>query len=314
MSALTRYGDFWGRIPETAGHIYWVSPADTYPVAGRTYSASDGNDGLDPRRALRSINQALDNLVAADAGDVIVCLPGTHTPQNAAGTATSLAMDTAGVTLMGLPSGRGNFVRPKTIIAAVTGDQNCNVTAADIEIAHLRFIPITADSAIDLTADADRLYIHDCSFDMATPAANTGTIGIDAIGAASHVLVDNCYFECDGAQGNAIVATGLLDSVIQNCVIMQSAGTWAAVMLVGAATDRLIIRDCDFMVSNGTMTSGISGVGATIASGVSIMRCYFSSSTTVTIEAFDAGEADIAENYVAGIGGTDGGVLIVAIT
>ena len=171
-----------------------------------------------------------------------------------------------------------------------------------------------ADSAIDLTAAADRLHIHDCAFDMATPAANTGTIGIDAIGAASNVLIDNCYFECDAAQGAAIVATALLDSLIQNCTILQSAGTWAAAIVTGAATDRVVIRDCDFLVSAGTMTIGINGTAATIASGVSLTRCHFSSSTTVGIDGFGAGEADISECYAMGVGATDGGVLIVAIT
>lgn len=311
MGALTRYGDFWGRVPETAGNIYWVAPAASYTIAGtpagRSYNASDGNDGLDPRRALLTIDAAW-NLVTADAGDVIVLLPGTHSPS------ASIEADVAGVTMTGLPGGRGNFLKPKATIGAVTGNQNVNVTEADIEIAHINFIPVTADSAIDLTAAADRLSIHDCSFDMATPAANTGTIGIDAIGAASNVLIDNCYFECDGAQGAAIVATGLLDSVIQNCTFLQSAGTWAAAVVTGAATDRLVIRKCDFLASNATMTIGINGTAATIASGVTVTRCHFSSSTTVSIDGFGAGEADISENYVMGVGATDGGVLITAIT
>ena len=313
MALLTKYGTQWGNIPQTAGRVFWVAPAASYTVDGRAYRASDDNDGLSPERALRRANRAA-NLVSADVGDVVVLLPGTHTLQDTSDTAESLAMDVAGVTWMGLPSGKGNFVRPKTVIAAVTGDQNINVTAANVEIAHLRLIPVTADSAIDASAAADNLYIHDCSFDMATPAANTGTIGIDFIGAASYANIDNCYFECDGAQGAAIVATATLDSVVQNCSFAQSAGTWAAAVVTGAATDRLLIRDCDFIASNATMTIGINGTAATIASGVTMFRNIFSSSTTVGIDGFGAGEADIAENYAAGVGATDGGVLIVAIT
>jgi hypothetical protein len=215
---------------------------------------------------------------------------------------------------MGLPGGKGNVLKPKATIAAVTGDQNINVTAADIEIAHINLIPVTADSAIDLTADADRLYVHDCAFDMATPAADTGTIGIDAIGAASNVLIQNCYFECDAAQGNAIVATALLDSVIEGCTFLLSSGTWASAILCGAATDRLIIRDCDFHASNATLTVAVNGTGATIASGVTVLRCYFADSVTVAVDGFSAGECELAENYQAGVGATDGGVLVVAIT
>lgn len=307
MGFLTKYGTQFGSIPQTAGNIYWVAPSASYTVAGRAYSASDENDGLSPEKALVTIDRAW-NLVTANVGDGIVLLPGTHSPS------ASIAADIAGVFMVGLPGGAGNYTRQKTVIAAVTGDQNINVTAADIEIAFLHLIPVTADSAIDLSVAADRLHIHHCSFDMATPAASTGTQGIDAIGAASGVLIDNCYFACDAAQGAAIVATALLDSTIENCVIAQSAGTWAAAIVTGAATDRLMIRDCDFLASNATMTIGINGTAATIASGVTMLRNYFASSVTVGIDGFGAGEADIAENYAAGVGSTDGGVLIVAIT
>ncbi len=307
MSFLTKYGTIWGSIPQTAGSVYWVAPSDGYTVDGRAYRASDNNDGLSPERALRNPDRGW-NLVTADAGDVIVLLPGTHSPS------ASIAADVAGVTMTGLPGGAGNVLKQKTTIAAVTGDQNINVTAADIEIAFLNFIPVTADSAIDLSAAADRLHVHHCSFDMATPAANTGTIGIDAIGAASNVLIDNCYFECDGAQGGAIVATALLDSTIEKCTLALSTGTWAAGIVTGAATDRLMIRDCDFLASNATMTIGVNGTAATIASGVTFLRNYFASSVSVGIDGFGAGEADVAENYAAGVGATDGGVLIVAIT
>lgn len=307
MGFLTKYGTIWGAIPQTAGSIYWVAPAAGYTVDGRAYRASDDNDGLSPERALLTVDRGW-NLVTADVGDVIVLLPGTHSPS------ASIAADVAGVTMCGLPSGAGNVLKQRTTIAAVTGDQNINVTAADIELAFLHFIPVTADSAIDFSAAADRLHVHHCSFDMATPAASTGTQGIDAIGAASNVLFDHNYFECDGAQGAAIVATATLDSTIEHNVFALSTGTWAAAVVTGAATDRLMIRDNDFLASNATMTIGINGTAATIASGVTMLRNYFASSVSVGIDGFGAGEADIAENYAMGVGATDGGVLIVAIT
>ena len=309
MSHPSNYGRLWGQIPSTAGQVFWVAPSSPYTVNGLSYDASDGNDGLDPDRALLTVDRAW-NLVTADAGDVIVLLPGTHSP------AASIAADIAGVTMMGLPGGAGNYLQQKVTIAAVTGDQNINVTAANIEIAYLNFIPITADTAIDFSAAANNLHIHHCSFDMVTPAASTGTIGVEALGAASYVLISHCYFEETGAQGPAIVATGTLDSVIEHCTILQQAGTWADALTVGAATDRLVIRDCDFPASNATQTICINGTAATIASGVSVIRCVFSSSITgdLPLNGFGAGEADIAECYVAGVGGTDGGVLLVAIT
>ncbi len=165
MSILTKYGTQWGAIPQTAGRIYWVAPADGYTVAGKSYRASDDNDGLSPERALRHANRAA-NLVTADVGDIVVLLPGSHTLADTSSTAGSLALDVAGVHWMGLPAGRGNFKRQKTVIPAVVGDPSFNVTASDIEISYMHFVPVTADSAIDASAAADRLHVHSCSFDM----------------------------------------------------------------------------------------------------------------------------------------------------
>ena len=308
MSGLTRYGDFWGRIPETAGRVYWVAPSASYTVAGKAYSASDGNDGLDPRRALVTVDAAW-NLVTADAGDVIVLLPGTHSPS------ASIAADVAGVTMMGLPAGKGNVLKQKTTIGAVTGDQNVNVTAANIEIAYLNFIPVTADTAIDFSAAADSLHVHHCSFDMATPAASTGTIGIEALGAASNVLIDNCYFESDGAQGPGIVGLSIIDSVIEDCTFALSAGTWAAALSTGASVDRLFIRRCYFYCSGTAITVGILGTTGGAASAVFIHDCRFGDLVTKGVDTFDAATAEISECYDFGVGaGADGGILIVDIT
>ena len=307
MSWPDNYGRLWGQIPNTAGQVYWVAPAASYTVNGQGFRASDDNDGLAPERALVTVDRAW-NLVTANVGDVIVLLPGTHSPS------ASIAADVAGVTMMGLPGGAGNYFRQKTTINAVTGDQNINVTAADIEIAYLHFIPVTADSAIDISADGDRLHVHHCSFDMSTPVANTGTIGIDVIGAASNVMIDHCYFECDGAQGPGIEAGDLLDSLIEHCVFSQTAGTWAKAVEQTASGKRLIIRHCLFHVGNGTMTVGILGTTGGEVSMAQINHCVFADSVTNAVDTYDAGDCEIAECYQSGLGATDGGVLITATT
>jgi len=216
--------------------------------------------------------------------------------------------------MMGLPGGVGNFVKQKTTIAAVTGDQNINITAADIEIAYLNFIPVSTDSAIDLSAAADRVHIHHCSFDMATPAANTGTIGIDFIGAASNCLIDACYFECDAAQGPAVVFGVSLETVAQNLVFALSSGTWLSSCTQAAAGCRLLMRDCDWIVGNGTITNGVLGTTGGEVSMAHFLRCYFADSVTKGIDGYDAGDAEIAECYQAGVGAGDGGVLVTATT
>ena len=137
---------------------------------------------------------------------------------------------------------------------------------------------------------------------------------IDAIGAASNVLIEDFYVECDGAQGAAIDVTGLVDSVVQRFQMHLSAGTWAAAITAGAATSRVLIQD-GFIGGVGTaITAGISGTGATIAAGVQVNNMAFGSICTVPIDNFDAGEANINLCYKMGVGATDGGTLITAIT
>ena len=312
MAFLTRYGGYYGQLPQTGGNIYWVAPAASYtiygPQGGRAYVASDGNSGLSPAQALRTIDRAW-NLVTADVGDLIILFPGTHTVAT-----TSVAADIAGVSMFGLPGGRGNFVREKTILTTdITADEIINVTAANIEMGYFTLRPITASDALDLSADADGFHMHDFSIDIQTPAVDTATIGI-TLAAANNILLQDFFVECDGAQGNAIVATGALDSVIRNFTIYQSAGTWASAIICGAATNRLLIEKGSFLCAGTAMTVGVNGTGATIARGVAVQDCRFSDLVTVAIDNFDATECEIAENYQLGVGAADGGVLITAIT
>jgi hypothetical protein len=309
MSQLTRYGRFTGNLPKAIGTVFYVAPAADYTVNGRSCAASDIYPGTDPAMALRTIARAM-LLCTANQGDTIVLLPGAHS------ISASVAASVAGVTIIGMNSGVVNIRSPRVSITITATDQIINVTAADIEIRGIKFIPITAAAAIDISSAGHRLNVAECFFDLETPAASTSTLGIDALGAAQHMLVERCHFISDGAQGAAIDLTATLDAVVQGCTFaLSSGGTWAAAITSGAGVDRAVVRDCAFYTyATSTMTAGIDGTGATVASGVSVIRCIFSDLVTVAVDNFDAGEAELAECYQSGVGATDGGVLITAIT
>lgn len=307
MGFVNQLGLLWGSIPQTSGRVYWVAPGASYTVAGNAHSASDNNDGLAPERALLTIDRAW-NLVTAGAGDVIVLLPGDHS------LSASVAADVAGVTMTGLPGGSGNYFRQKTTLTITATDQIVNVTAADIEIAFLHFIPITTESAVDISAAGDRFHIHHCSFDMFTAAANTGTIGVDFIGGADHCMVDHCYFESDGAQGPGIVAGAATDSLVEHCTFSATGGTWANCITQAAAGRRLIIRHCLFHAGNATITDAILGTTGGEVSMAQINHCIFADSCAGAVDGYDAGDCEIAECYQSGLGACDGGVLITATT
>ena len=58
MAFITKYGTYFGQVPVQLGRVHFVAPAASYTVDGRSYSASDDNDGLSPERALLTVDQA----------------------------------------------------------------------------------------------------------------------------------------------------------------------------------------------------------------------------------------------------------------
>lgn len=309
MAWPNNYGRLWGQIPNTAGQVFWVSPSASYTVNGRAYAASDNHDGLSPERALRTINRAWD-LVTANAGDVIVLLPGTHSPS------ASITADVAGVTMMGLPAGSGRGTKQRTTIGAVTGDETINVTAADIEIAYLTIIPVTQQEALDFSAAAHRLFIHHCYFDLNTPAAHTSTKGVVAGGAADAVIVSECVFDSDGAQGPAIDATATTRMRVEDNLFLCTAGSWAVAVQLGAATHAMQLDRNRFQCSGTVIGVPVDGSNVAAAGSLSASRNIFTSLVTAAGKSFDnfGSAIDLSENYDSGVGAGDGGALQTAIT
>jgi hypothetical protein len=307
MSYITKFGSFWGVIPQTSGRVFWVAPSASYTVEGRTYAASDNNDGLSPERAVLTLDYAI-GLCTASVSDVIVLLPGAHS------WSASVAADVAGITITGLPGGAGHPMRQRTSITTSADDEIINITAANVELAYLHIIPVTTKAGVDFTTAADGLYVHDCSIDMFTAAANTGTKGIAATALAqapSRILIERVYAESDGAQGHAIDIGDAYGAVVQDCTFRLTAGTWAAAAKsAGVTSQHSIWRRCHFQAAVGTMTVGILGSDMTSTGQASVFDCRFDENVTTPIEDFDAEGCNIAENYRASADGSaEGGLL-----
>lgn len=307
MAYLTKYGSLWGAIPQTSGRVYWVASSATYTVEGRSYSASDNNDGLSPERAVLTLDYAI-GLCTASVHDVIVLLPGAHS------WSASVAVDVAGITIMGLPSGAGNPLRQRTSVTTSAADEIMNVTAADVEIAYLHIIPVTTKAGIDFTSAADRLYVHDCSVDMYTAAANTGTKGIAATSAAqapSDIVIRNVHALSDGAQGPAVELGDPDGALVEDCSFTVRGGTWAVALTVhGVTSQSSIIRRNHFAAQAGTMTVGIVGSDMTSTGQVGIFDNRFDENVTTPIDDMDAEGCNIAQNFRASADGSaEGGLL-----
>lgn len=315
MGYITKYGSFWGMLPQTAGRVFWVADAASYQVEGNTYTASDNNDGLSPERALLTVDYAV-GLCTANEGDVIVLLHGSHS------VSSSVAVDVAGITITGIPGAIGprgsrmpaGGTRRRTSIVSTSGDV-FTVTAADVEICHIHFDDLAATQAIDASAAADRLYVHDCSF-LLDAAADTNTMGIhfsqSTTGSVDHALIQNCYFVAGAANGPAVRALGtVIGLTIESSTFrLVGAAAWAdAITVIDAGSLGVTIRDCDFVQPTSAttvITNCIDVTGVTTDAATQVYRCYIPAGADgVTGTAM--ADVVLAETYIAN---SSGGALV----
>lgn len=304
----SRNGKWGGGEASVPGLVHYVVPTTAYDTDYTVAMA--GSLAREHNQFVYDSFKLAHDACVDGRGDAIVLLPGTHTVSTA-----SIAMSKTGVKVFGPEAWMGRPVyKPSAILTtSVTADEIANVTAPDCGFIGVTIRPITASDAIDLSAAADGFLIDQCLIDLATPALSTSTIGL-TLAAAENITIRNSRFISDGAQGNAIVATGAIDSLIEGNMIYNTAGTWASAILCGAATTGLWIVNNIIDCYGTALTVGVNGTGATIANGVKCIGNRFGSLVTVPVDNFDAGECALSENYDSGVGGTDGGVLVVAIT
>lgn len=293
---------FSGREADVAGYVFHVLP-------GTSATHLDFARKLH-RNVYTDVNAAYADVVSG-RGDAIVVWPGAHT------LTAALAASKDNVTFIGMEAWQGLRVRKSAAsITAFAANKGITVTGVNNRFVGLTFIPVTTKSFMDFSAAALRLFVQNCFFDLFTPVVNTGTKGMVATGAASDVTVSSCTFHADGAQGPAIDATALVESTIEENLFHFTAGTWANCILVGAATQGLLINKNRFTGYGTAVTAAIDGTGATIQAGVAIYENRFGVGyTTKPIDNFSATNlTDMALNYVATIGAGSGGTLITANT
>lgn len=313
MGYLTKYGSFWGQLPQTSGRLFWVAPAASYVVEGRSYDSSDDNDGLSPERAMRTIDAA-HNKCTANVGDVVVLLPGSHT------VTAAVTLDTAGVTITGIPGSAsqhgernpGGSVRCRSqITTSLASGVIFQFTAGgdDVEIAYLHFNLITAGEGIDIVLGADRPFIHDCTF-ANVGAASTSSECIhfssSTTGSVTGAIIRNCYFLTNLNQGPAIRALGTVYGLtIENSTFeLQGAEAWDdAIEILDAGSLGTLIRDCDFnepTSATTVITNCIDTTGCTVDGNCHIYRCYFTGDAKVGVKASATPDILVSNCWSAG--------------
>ena len=296
MGYITKYGAFWGTLPQTTGKYVFVAPAASYTVEGNTYVASDDNDGLSPERAMLTID-AGHNKLTASVGDVLVLLPGSHTV-----TAT-VTLDTAGITITGVPgsqphytdrsAGAGNRCRSQITTSEAAGNIFTLTSGGDdVEIAWLHFNLITQGDGIIIPLGADRPFIHDCTFAAVGTASATSEcihFSSSTTGSVSGAVIRNCYFLASGNQGPAVRALGtVLGLTIESCTFeLRGTAAWDdAIEILDPGTLGTMIRDCDFLEPTSAttvITNCVDTTGCTVDGNCHIYRCYFTGDAKVGV-------------------------------
>jgi hypothetical protein len=325
MSLMTKYGSFWGMIPQTSGRYFWVAPAAAYTVEGNAYESSDDNDGLSPDRALRTYNRAI-ALATASVGDVIVGLPGAHS------VLATILINKAGLTFVGIPGsatkanarhGSGAKRLRTSITSTQTAGIIFTVSAPDTEIAFFHLLPPAAGGrGISLTPTlntANRAFIHDCTFALqATASVTTYGITVPA-GVTADILDDayisNCYFvsgtdSTSGANGPAVNLLGTARGMtIENSTFeLKGTAAWAAAISVApaagaASTLGTLIRDNDFINPTSTttvITTAVSSGTLTTQSAIIMYRNFVDAGTDGATAAAN-NVISLAENYLASV-------------
>ena len=299
MAFITKYGTYFGQVPVQLGRVHFVAPAASYTVDGRSYSASDDNDGLSPERALLTIDQAQTN-ATANAGEVVVLLEGTH-----AQTAT-LRLDKAGITYLGVRSSSATEritpavwggVLPKSVISCVgAAAPGLSIEADNIEIGHVTMRPAPGFSMVIFrNADPDGLYLHDFVLDLTLGQPSLATLGIDfgyradtaglagtsmtrlrqTTQRATAYIADFSVLSA-GAYGPGI-QTATADVTVVNGRFHNRSGVWATPFAVATGTGYVFVKACTW-TAQGTTGIGVSldGTNAgTLANKVAAHDCRF---------------------------------------
>lgn len=314
MGWLTKYGTTWGDVPSTTGNVYWVSPAASYTIEGRSYPASDDADGLSPERALRTIGRAI-TLATADVGDVIMLLNGSHT------SAATVTLSKAGLTFVAAhpltrisPSKRTYALNTKVDWTSTFAGVGITNTAADTTFVGINFIPVTAQSMMTCIATPRNAWI-DCALTMSA-AVSTSTKGFVFSGAAgANCSWTNCTIlnsVASSAQGPCFDLTAAVNFSVEECTILQSgtSSAWAVAVQLGAASSGIFRKNFIGTTGVGTMTIGVDGTGVAVVNSVQFIdNTYGVSPGAGAVKNFSNNEVSMVNNWYGTIGAGAGFVI-----
>jgi len=268
-------------IPSTTGTYFFVDSGAA--------QASDANAGTTPTYPMATIDAA-NNAATASNGDVIIVMPG-HVENITA--ATSLVLDKAGVTIIGLGFGRNRPVLTFTATAS-----RIPISADDIYVSNLVLDASIAAIVSGVTVTGDDVTLDNIEWNLdATGVEFLQMLDVDA---ADRVTVQNCKFIAENIAGTN---TGIRFDTASYLRIVNSEfrGDFTTAALSGtagsaaASTDVVIAHN---FIENRDTTAGILLDAHDNGTGLLAHNSMFTLFATAPETALDPGNMLCVENYI----------------
>ena len=233
----------------TTGEIFFVCS-----VTG-TNAAGGGNN---PDAPLATLAYAI-TLCTASKGDQIILMPG-H-----AETTTAIALNKAGVKILGLGYGRN---RP-ALTATTDATDLLNVTAANCELENVRLVGAASGvtALVDLSSAATDFVARGCTFEQAATPLSCITIG-----GAERFRFSGCTFigTANGPDRVFSIEVGCDNWVIEDCKFLYPLGIdneliKSVATCVGYVIENVTVVGIDTLLVN--FSSSSAGINGLFASG-----------------------------------------------
>jgi hypothetical protein len=276
-------------LPFTTGTYFFVCSA----------TGSDGNSGRKPERAFATVQKAIDSCTA-DKMDVIVLMPG-HAETV---TATNIALNKAGVQVVGVGSGLkrptftyGAAAATITVSAANCSWSGCHFKANFLSVAAAFTLTTAKDFKLEKNTFIDNSSVLDFLSIVVTNATDNAADGLQVLG--------NWYLSLPTTDAAFISILANLDRLIVADNYVNKAATNNAAHFITLSskvvTGAQILRNILIVVGATNATVGIFLTGSgTTSNGVVGLNFVASLDTTSALIATAGTGLQFFENYLTG--------------
>ena len=299
----------WARADQTG-------PLDLWAVRNPGYVYRTG-DYTDDSVALQAANDSLVDF----RGDMIFFTPGAYSLP------TAIAVDVAAARWFGTPYkspkwGAPSAVRNTTITATVADvfADGAAESMANMEVAYLNFVPLTAEDLWNLSVVQTGLYFHDFIFDTVSVATSGATQFMVSAGIQTEQVYDNFSWYSIAPQGPVFEMATPSNIIFSNFAHTHydTGGTYAVSLLdlTGVTVDGILVSGGRGVVSVGAgataVTAMITLAAQTATTTVLTVNDFrgtigYATASTLVTAAGDAGEVDLTECFIGIIKGSTGG-------